>query len=215
MLIKKRKENHSEENPSIFYSLLNEYMVKILKAGEAFCELIKKYDNIEDRVAEIKVLETECDMQAHKILKALHETEATPFARDDLYQVTKQVDDIVDSMEECANRLMVFGVTEIRPEAVYMAELIVQAIKELKILFEHLEEITTSEKVGEQIKEVNRLENEGDIIYRKALTKLFKDEKDPIEIIKWKHLFEELESCMDFCETVANIFEGVIMKQGA
>lgn len=213
MLIKKRKENRNEGNQSIFYSLFNDYMVKVSKAGDAFCDLVKDYTNIEDKVANIKVMETECDMQAHKILKVLHEAEETPFSRDDLYQMTKQVDDIVDSMEEAANRFLVFGVTEIRPEAIYMAELIVQAIKELKILFEHLEEVTTSEKVNEQIIEVNRLENEGDIIFRKALTKLFKEEKDPVEIVKWKHLFEELETCMDFCEAVANIFEGVIMKR--
>ena len=66
--------------------------------------------------------------------------------------------------------------------------------------------------VMEQIIEVNRIENEGDLIYREALSKLFREEKDPIELIKWKHLYEQIEDSLDSCENVANILEGVVMK---
>jgi uncharacterized protein Yka (UPF0111/DUF47 family) len=82
----------------------------------------------------------------------------------------------------------------------------------LDVLFKHLKEIKTNTIVREQIIEVNRIENEGDIVYRRALTKLFKNEKDPIEIIKWKQLYELLEESMDSCENVANIVEGLVMK---
>ena len=66
--------------------------------------------------------------------------------------------------------------------------------------------------VMEQIIEVNRIENEGDVVYRKALSTLFREEKDPIELIKWKHLYEQIEESIDCCENVANILEGVVMK---
>ncbi|MBE6033809.1 DUF47 domain-containing protein [Aminipila sp.] len=205
MLRAKKKED-------IFYHLFIEYAQKIVKSGEAFVDLVKNYENVEDKIAAIKVFETECDMEAHKILKALNGSFVTPFDREDIYSVTKEMDDIVDSLEEVANRFLVFNVQAVKQEAVYMADLIMQSIRELEVLFKHLSEMKKNGIVREQIIEVNRIENEGDVIYRKALSKLFREEKDPIELIKWKHLFEELEASLDSCENVANILEGVVMK---
>lgn len=196
----------------IFYKLFKEYSDKIVLAGEAFLDLVQNYENVEDKIHSIKVMETECDMEAHKILRNLNETSNTHFARDDIFKITKQMDDIVDCLEEVANRFLVFDVQSLKSETLYMAELILQSIRELSILFEYLPEMGKNEKVMEQIIEVNRLENEGDVIYRKALMKLFREEKDPIELIKWKHLFEQLEGSLDSCENVANILEGVVMK---
>lgn len=201
-----------KKKEDVFYRLFGEYAVKIVKAGESFYDLVQNYENVEDKVSKIKVLETECDMEAHKILKALNGSFVTPFDREDIYDVTKQMDDIVDSIEEVANRFIVFDVHALKPEALTMAELILQSIREVEVLFKHLSEMKKNQVVREQIIEINRLENEGDLIYRKALTKLFREEKDPIELIKWKHLFEQLEASLDSCENVANIMEGVVMK---
>lgn len=202
----------AKKKEDIFYNLFIEYAAKIVNAGEAFVDLVKNYEEVEDKVASIKVLETECDMEVHKILKALNGSVDTPFDRGDIYSVTKQMDDIVDSLEEVANRFVAFNVESVRHEAVYLADLIMQSIRELEVLFKHLEEMNKNDIVREQIIEVNRIENEGDIIFRKALAKLFREEKDPIELIKWKHLFEKLEKSLDSCENVANILEGVSMK---
>ncbi|MGI6722251.1 MAG: DUF47 domain-containing protein, partial [Anaerovoracaceae bacterium] len=158
------------------------------------------------------VLETECDMEAHKILQTLHGSFVTPFDREDIYSITREMDDIVDCMEEVSNRFIVFDIREIKPEAVTMADMVVQAIRELHHLFRHLPELKKNSKVMDQIIEVNRIENDGDVVYRKALSTLFREEKDPIELIKWKHLFEQIEGSLDSCETVANMLEGVVMK---
>lgn len=195
-----------------FFQLLIEFADKIVRTGEAFLDLVSNYEDVADKVAGIKVLETECDMQAHKILTALNASFITPFDREDIYNITKQMDDIVDSLEEVANRFIVFDVKRLRPECLTMATYIRQAIGELEVLFHHLSEVKKNKVVNKQIIEVNRIENEGDILYRKALTELFRDEKDPIELIKWKHLYEQLETSLDSCENVANIVEGVIMK---
>ena len=93
-----------------------------------------------------------------------------------------------------------------------MTNYILQAIRELEVLFKHLSEVKKNAIVKEQVIEVNRIENEGDILYRKTLSELFREEKDPIELIKWKHLYEQLEASLDSCEHVANIIEGVITK---
>ncbi|MDD6647164.1 MAG: DUF47 domain-containing protein [Lentihominibacter sp.] len=201
----KKKENE-------FYLLLEEFAGKIVKAGEAFYDLVSNYDDIENKVSDIKTLETECDMQAHKILTALNASFITPFDREDIYSITKEMDDIVDSIEEVANRFIVFDVQKLRPESFTMTTYIIQAIRELEVMFKHLSEAQKNDIVRDQIIEVNRIENDGDILYRNALKKLFREEKDPIELIKWKHLYEQLETSLDSCENVANIVEGVIMK---
>ncbi|MCI5535026.1 MAG: DUF47 family protein [Clostridiales bacterium] len=201
----KKKENE-------FYLLLEEFAGKIVKAGEVFYDLVSNYEDIENKVADVKTLETECDMQAHKILTALNASFITPFDREDIYSITKEMDDIVDSIEEVANRFIVFDVNKLKPESFAMATYIMQAIRELEVMFKHLPEAQKNSIVREQIIEVNRIENDGDVLYRDALKKLFREEKDPIELIKWKHLYEQLETSLDSCENVANIVEGVIMK---
>ena len=205
MLGLKKKED-------VFFDLFIESSAKVIIVGETFLDLVHNYDKVEDKVSNLKVLETDCDMQAHKILKKLNESFITPFDREDIYNIARDMDDIVDCIEEVANRFMVFDVKEMRPEAIVMSDLIMQGIRELDVLFKHLKEIKINTIVREQIIEVNRIENEGDIIYRRALTKLFKNEKDPIEIIKWKELYELLEESMDSCENIANIVEGLVMK---
>lgn len=195
-----------------FFQLLREFAEKIVLAGETFLDLVTNYENVEEKVAKVKEMETLCDQQSHKILAALNASFITPFDREDIYQITKEMDDIVDNLEEVANRFDVFDVKELRPESVVMSNHIMQAIRELEVMFKHLSETKKNSIVTDQIIEVNRIENEGDICYRKALKDLFKNETDPIELIKWKHLYERLETSLDSCETVANIVEGVVMK---
>ncbi len=196
----------------IFLTLLSEEMEKVKITGETFLDLVNNYEDVNNKIAGMKVLETECDTQAHKILNAMNTTRTPLFAREDLFSLIREIDDIVDGLEEVANRFGVFNVEEIRPDAKKMADIVIQAINELSAMFEHLSEIKKPAALLEHIIEVNRIENEGDLIYRKALANLFSDEKDPIEIIKWKHIYEKMETSIDACESVANMIEGVIMK---
>lgn len=196
-----------------FFRLLIEFSEKIKRAGEAFGELVNHYDNIADKVANVKLLETECDMQVHKILTALNASFVTPFDREDIYAITKKMDDIVDCLEELSNSFIVFDIKQMNSAAVTMTDYIMKSIEELAVLFVRLPELKKNGKViSEQIIEVNRIENEGDLLYRKVLTELFREQKDPVELIKWKHLYEQWEMCLDVCEDVANMVEGVIMK---
>ena len=201
-----------KKKEDVFYTLFIEYARKIEIAGEKFLDLIEHYENVEEKVEKIKVLETECDMYAHDILNKLNVAFITPFDREDIYNVTKQMDDIVDCIEEASNRFVVFDVKEIRKESLLMANLILQSTRELVVLFENLPDLKKNDLVKTQIIEVNRLENEGDVIYREALMKLFREDINPIELIKWKHIFEQIENSLDSCENVANIIEGVVMK---
>ncbi len=203
----KRKKTESD-----FYSNFNRFMTKIIAAGDHFYQLVDHYDNVEENVATMKVLETECDLEVHRIIKEFHQWPNPPFDRQEAYAIAKELDDIVDSMEEVANHFIVFDIQEMKPEAKEMAGILIQAIGELDTLFKNLHEMKKTDVVKEQIIEVNRVENEGDAAFRKALKRLFKEEKDPLEVIKWQHILEDLEDSIDACEKVANIIEGISMK---
>lgn len=195
-----------------FFELFKELSEKIVGAGAAFYDLICDYEDVEAKVARMKELETECDIQTHKILRELNGSFITPFDREDIYKIAKEMDEIVDCLEEVSNRFVVFGVTAMKSDAIELTKLIIDGIRELDVLFENFHKLKSDKIVIDQVIEVNRIENEGDIVYRQALKTLFREEKDPVELIKWKHLFEQLEASLDACEDVANIVEGVVMK---
>ena len=202
----------SKKSESVFFDLFKEASAKLTEAGEVFYDLVENYEDVEKKVARVKDIETACDVQTHKMLRKLNESFVTPFDREDIYNLSRSMDDIVDCLEEVSNRFVVFDIKSLRPEALEMTKLIVRAIKELSVMFEHLDKLKTSKIVMEQIIEVNNIENEGDALYHDALQKLFREEKDPIELIKWMHILEKLEESLDSCENVANLAEGAVMK---
>lgn len=195
-----------------FYTLLKEFSDKIVVVGETLQQLINDYTDIETKITYLKLLETECDAQTHNILTALNGSYVTPFDREDIYDIAKGLDEVVDLMEEVGSRFHIFDVKVIHPPCKVIASLIVQSVKELNILFAHIGEIRKNNIVREQVIEINRLENEGDAIYRSTMRELFSNETNPVELVKWKHLYEQLEACLDACEDVANTIEGVVMK---
>lgn len=201
-----------KKKEDVFFKLFCQTVEKIKVAADAFDDLVNDYVDVPTKVAHLKEMETECDQQTHKTLKALNESFITPFDREDIYDIAKELDNIVDILEEIANRFIVFNVKYIKLEALEMSSIILKCIVELQILFDNLKDLKKNTITMDEIIEVNRLENEGDLVYRQALTALFQSEKDPIEIIKWKQIFEQLEDGIDACEAVANIIEGVVMK---
>lgn len=208
MFGKKNQEN-------IFFELFNESITKISTAAEYFNEIVNDFTDVKLKVAKLKEMELDCDIQTHKVLATLNAAFITPFDREDIYQIAKEMDNIIDKIEEAANRIAIFRVTEMKPEAVMMAGLILSCTRELEILFKGLDTIGKSDFLHNQIIEINRLENGGDVIHRRALEQLFATEKDPIEIIKWKTIYEILEEALDVCEGVANLVEGLISKHSS
>lgn len=200
---------------NVFYALLNETIAKICEASEYFSEIVNDFTDVRQKVAVLKEMELACDAQTHKVLDTLNEAFITPFDREDIYQITKELDNIIDKIEEAGNRLAIFQITRIKPEAIIMAGLISECTKELEVLFKGLDTLGKSDFLQTKIIEINRLENEGDVIHRRALEQLFSLEKDPIELIKWKNIYEILEEAIDVCEGVANLVEGLISKHSS
>ncbi len=200
---------------NVFYDLFIESIGKINEAAAYFNELVNDFTDVKQKVTRLKEMELSCDVQTHKVLATLNAAFITPFDREDIYQIVKELDNIVDKIEEAGNRLAIFRIAEIKPEAIMMAGVILSCTKELELLFKGLDTLGKSDFLHTKVVEINRLENGGDVIHRRALEQLFATETDPVEIIKWKNIYEILEEAIDVCEGVANLIEGLISKQSS
>ena len=196
----------------IFYTLFVETAVSTCKAAEMLKDLMNNYTDVEQKIKAIEETEHDCDKHVHKILEQLNKSFITPIDREDIYLIAKEIDNITDAIEATAHRFHMLNVTSMREDAKKMAELIVECTQELKSVFEELKNMKNSKILKNKIIEVNRIEDDGDTLFRNAMTQLFVSEKDAVEVIKWKDIYEYLENTLDACEDVANIVEGVVMK---
>lgn len=203
-----------------FFVMFRDFSATLVDMADNFGTIINNYSNIERAVADLKISESECDSKSHAILQRINESFVTPFDREDIFAMVNQLDDLADYMEDIASKFVIYDVSSLRDDAVEIGNVIVDAIKQVEVLFITLPKAdkTADTKNGNiseaknAIIEINRLENLGDAIYRRALTKLFRDAIPPVEIIKWKDLYEGLEETLDACEHLADTVEGVIMK---
>ncbi len=159
--------------------------------------------------AAIKVLEHAGDELTHQIIQTLHRTFITPFDREDIYALSSGLDDVLDYIDEIAETILLYGITEIPPAAKSMAGLIVDAVAQLEAAVSKLE---SKSGVRDHGIEVHRIENVGDTESRRAIGELFTGAHDAITIIKLKDFYTLLEDSLDRCEDVANVIEGITIK---
>ena len=194
-----------------FFEIFDKAASNLTKATSLLVSLMENFDNLEERAKEIYELEQDGDMLTHDIMKKLNRTFITPIDREDIHALASQMDDILDLIWGGVDRMIVFKITAPTQQAVELAkdlhrttEVLQKTIKELRAKnYSH---------VQEHCIEINRLENRIDRTFRDALGKLFDDMKDPLLIIKWKEIYEHLENASDRCEDVANVLEGIVLK---
>ncbi len=195
-----------------FFDLFVETAEMACIAAKKLDDLTKNYCDVNAKVQAIEEVEHDCDQSVHDIIEQLNKSFVTPIDREDVNQIAKELDNITDSIESTAHRFKMFNVKNITEEAKILSGLIVTCTQELKEVMLELKHMKTSKTLTKKIIEVNRIEDEGDDIFRAAITTLFANEKDAVAVIKWKEIYELLENTLDACEDVANIVEGVVMK---
>ena len=171
--------------------------------------MMEQPDKIRDTAESIKALEHKGDRMTHDLIVKLNKTFIVPIDREDIYGLSSKLDDVTDLIESIARRLVLFKVTEVSEAALELARVLQRSTAAIVIA---VSELQNGMKVMDPCIEINRLEDEADHIYHLALAKLFEAEKDPIALIKWKELYEKLEASLDRCEDVANVIEGIIVK---
>jgi predicted phosphate transport protein (TIGR00153 family) len=192
-----------------YFTLLNQMAAKVKEGGEIFARIFKDYQNHPGYAEQIKRVELECDDMAAKITQKLNTSFITPIDREDIYLLVTELDDVIDMINDLARRLEIYGVDQPRAEAAEIANLLSRATAEIEDAFTLLEH---SQGVGEHCRTISQLEKRADSLYSDALRRLFKEEKDPIEVIKWMSIYEELENSIDRCKDVAEALEAVVVK---
>ncbi|MBI6875072.1 DUF47 domain-containing protein [Clostridium aciditolerans] len=195
-----------------FYDYFIEIAKIAQKASNMLVEFIQDLDNSEENHKKLKEIEHEGDKKQHEILQQLNKTFITPFDREDIYLIAKDMDDVIDLIEATASRFVMLNVNNCTEEAEMLSRMIVSSCEELINLMEELKNMKTSKKLRNNIIEINRIEEEGDRVSRKAIRDLFRSNTEVIEIIKWREIYQYLEDTLDACEDVANVVEGVVMK---
>jgi len=195
-----------------FFELFEKSTQNMVKAAQRLKELVDNWDNVGARVSEITELEHEGDTITHRIMEQLHRTFVTPFDREDIALLANALDDVVDRIRDAADAMLIYKVNRPGQNAKELSSIIVQAANEVERVMPKLRHRTELKQVLERCVEINRLENMGDRIWRTAMSELFTDTTDITEIIKWREIYENMESATDMCENVADILEGVALK---
>jgi predicted phosphate transport protein (TIGR00153 family) len=194
-----------------FYDFFDEHGRLTVVGAKEFHMMVTSAGNIDAKSRRIKEIEHETDVITHRCVEALHKTFITPIERDDIYRLITRMDDIMDFIEAAAERIALYEIREMTPEVVDMADTVVRQTVAVEEAVRGLRNFKNPKHILEKCVDINRLENEADAILRRALARMFKEEKDAILIIKWKEVYEHLENATDRAEDVANIIEGAVL----
>lgn len=196
----------------IFFDYFERMAAKILEGCTAVLELLEDCTNVAEKARRIKVIEHEGDLITHQCIEMLHKTFITPFDRDSIHRLITKMDDILDLAEAVSDRVSVYEMSSPTDEAKQLARVLVYGVEEVSKAVGGLRSMKNAESILAQCVEINRLENEADTLLRVAVGKLFKTERDPLMVMKWKEIYEGLEEATDRCEDVANLVEGIVLE---
>ena len=193
-----------------YFDLFEEAGGNIVRAADLLDQLLRSFpDRREELTRDILICEQEGDRITHDIIRRLNETFVTPIDREDIYALASALDDIVDYTEEAADYLGLYKIEAPMEQAQRLAHVLLQASRSIA---EAMPRLRSFEDISHYTVEINRLENDGDRITREAMASLFDNGIDPMVVIRWKDIYERLESAIDACERVANILEGIVIK---
>jgi len=183
-----------------------------LKIAHQLKDMVCTWENVEERLGIITDLEHEGDAATHQIMAELHRSFITPFDREDIALLAHSLDEITDYIHSSADMMILYKVGQPTSRARELVDIIVQTAAEVEKAVSEVHDHIDREKLLKRCMEINRLENEGDSIYRAALAELFSDSTDTASLIKWREIYEHMETAIDRCEDVANVLEGVALK---
>jgi len=195
-----------------FFPLFEESAQNMVKIALSLKQLVNNWQDVEQKVGEITELEHQGDTITHQIIAQLHRTFVTPFDREDIAQLAHTLDDVTDFIHAASDAMLLYKVAPPGERAKELADIIVQAAIEVEKAILQLRHRSDLKQIIRRCVEINRLENMADRVYRSALAELFGDSTDIAHVIKWREIYEHMESATDRCEDVADVLEGVAIK---
>jgi hypothetical protein len=199
---------------TVFFDLLEAAMANVFQASQIFDRELRSGDPA--RFAELrrqmKDFEHAGDDITREIMDRLNQTFVTPIEREDIMALAHAIDDVVDKIHAACERLILYRITHVMPAATEISSIIVEGSGEILHLIRSLRNMSNQKDIRDRIRRVHTLENKADSIYHSALAQIFEDPKDPIELIKWKELLEQIEDATDKIELVAKVVGSTVMR---
>jgi uncharacterized protein len=192
-----------------FFRLLEQASENAVGIARQLVQLLEEFPSNGARLREVKEFEHEGDRLTREVVDLLNRTFVTPFDRDDIYRLAGAIDDVCDHVDEAAGNIVGYGVDAIRPQAKEQAQVIFRSAEKLHEAVSRLEGFKDS---SSQLHALRDLEDEGDRLNRTAVSELFSSGEDPIAVIRWKDIHEQLEEAVDACENAADVLEAILVK---
>ena len=194
-----------------FFNMLENESINVLEGSKAFLEMLNNYENIREKQQKIKNIEHQGDDFVHEIFEELNKTFITPIDHEDISALASAFDDVLDYIDGTATRFILYEVRKPEENMIKLAEVILKQATELNYAICGLRNIKNPKDIEQRCIEVNRLENVADDIYKSSVALLFK-QKDAVEIMKLKEIYERLEFATDKCEDAANVISDIVVK---
>jgi hypothetical protein len=198
---------------SNFFDLFDKQVDYAIEAAVHFKGIASRGMVDEEAVQRMRDIEHAGDEVAHSIIEQLNKTFITPFDREDIHALAKELDDVIDMVHTIVNRLMVYKLTGVNRNLVEFANVIEDSVRSVACAVKGLRNLKNLKSISDACVEANRLENVGDSMRDKVLMELFETEKDPIGVIKWKEVYEDSETVLDICEDVVHVVQSILVKQ--
>jgi uncharacterized protein len=192
-----------------FYELFEKDAANVADAASLLAKLLADFHDPETAHAEIRQREHDGDEMTHQILRQLNTTFVTPFDREDIHRLASGLDDILDGIEAVADLFVLHHIAHPLPEMRQQADVLARATEQVQEAMGQLRSLRGLEPYWV---EINRLENEGDRVYRKTMASLFSGDYKAMDVLKWKDVVDQLEGAIDGCEDVANTLESIVLK---
>lgn len=197
-----------------YFEMMAELVTYSSEAASLLNEILMDFDaaQLENKLEKMHEIEHTADLKKHDMMNKLVKEFITPIERGDIIELSHQIDNVTDAVEDVLVRLYMFNITELRPEALEFCNIIIESCTKLKKLMDEFHNYKKSTVIHDLIIDINALEEEGDRLYTRSMRNLFTTSTNPVEIITWKDNFYFFEKCCDACESVADVVECVIMK---
>jgi uncharacterized protein len=192
-----------------YFERFTELAVRIQEAAQILQRFFQGEAALSAVLVDVKRLEHECDEISHEILRGIDRTFITPIDREDIHRLAVRLDDVIDLIDGTVRRIEIYRISAPTPISRSLAELIVKTTGEL---VEAVALLRKQKGVMEHCIRIKTLENEGDVVYHDAVASLFANGMPPIEVIKWKDVYDNMERCIDSCVAVAHVLESVVLK---
>lgn len=204
----------SKKQDAYYFNNFKECAECSAKSARLLYSIISDFDasRLEDYLNEMHEIENEADIKKHEITEVLVKAFITPIDREDIVEVSRNLDDLTDRIEDVLIKIYCNNITVIRPEALALVERIVKSSEAVLELMEEFPKYKRSKTLKENIININSLEEESDKLYIECMHKLHTEKDNPMEVIAWRDIFACIEKCADTAEHIADIVESVIMK---